>query len=52
MDFKEIFENFKTILTEKYFCFEGRAGRAEFWQFILSVFVIYIVLSLVSNILA
>lgn len=27
--------NFKTILTEKYFTFEGRATRGEFWRFVL-----------------
>lgn len=32
---EEIINNFKTIITGKYICFDGRAGRGEFWRFIL-----------------
>ena len=41
-----IIENFKTILTKKYFCFEGRAGRAEFWYWFLACVIINIVLGI------
>lgn len=37
--FQEVLENFKNIVTKKYFCFEGRAGRSEFWLF-TAVFLI------------
>ena len=46
-----IIENFKTILTKKYFCFEGRAGRAEFWQWVLAVIIINVVLSIVEGLI-
>lgn len=31
--FQKAFESFKNIVIGKYFCFDGRAGRAEFWLF-------------------
>ena len=46
-----IIENFKNILTKKYFCFEGRADRAEFWMWVLVCFVINIVLGIVDGII-
>ena len=27
MDVKAIIENYRKVVTEKYFCFEGRTGR-------------------------
>lgn len=44
-----IIDNFKTILTRKYFCFEGRAARAEFWYWVLACFIINIVLGIVDG---
>ena len=44
-----IIDNFKTILTKKYFCFEGRAARAEFWYWVLACFIINIVLGIVDG---
>lgn len=41
----EIINNFKECVTTKFFCFEGRAGRKEFWYFILANAVISSVLS-------
>ena len=35
MDFNAIKDNFINILTKKYFCFEGKADRKEFWNFFL-----------------
>lgn len=46
-----IIENFKTILTKKYICFEGRAGRAEFWYWVLACFIINVVLGIVDGII-
>ncbi len=44
MDFNAIKDNFINILTKKYFCFEGKADRKEFWYFFLVVVVISVVL--------
>jgi len=43
MDVKQLFENFKTVVTQHYADFNGRAGRGEFWQYIL-VYVVIVVL--------
>lgn len=51
MTAKTIVDNCKEIVTKKYFCFEGRAGRAEFWQWVLAVFIINIVLNIVDSII-
>ena len=32
---KEIINHFITIVTKKYFCFEGRAKQGEFWRYVL-----------------
>ena len=50
MSFKEVVTNFKDIFTKKFFCFEGRAGRKEFWMWVLMVFVISIVLGLIPKV--
>ena len=44
-----IINNFIDIVTKKYFCFEGRAGRAEFWQFFLVNFIVGIILSVIQQ---
>lgn len=45
MDMKTAVE---TVLREKYVEFNGRARRAEFWWFILFVFVVSTILSLID----
>lgn len=45
------FENFVDILTKKYCCFEGRAGRAEFWYWVLARFIIGIVSGILDGII-
>ena len=37
---QKLIGNFINILTRKYFCFTGRAGRAEFWLWILVMFIV------------
>lgn len=37
-------DNFKMCMTEKYLKFEGRATRGEYWKFVLSQFVIILIL--------
>ena len=41
--------NFIEIITKKYFCFEGRAGRKEFWMFFLANFIINTILSFIPK---
>ena len=41
--------NFVEIITKKYFCFEGRAGRKEFWMFFLANFIINTILSFIPK---
>ena len=45
MFFQDLIANTKDILTKKYYCFEGRAGRKEFWLWVLVVFVISLILN-------
>ncbi len=40
----EIIQNFKDILTKKYFLFDGRASRKEFWYYVLVNAVIIAIL--------
>ena len=47
MDPKEVIDNFVNIVTKKYFCFEGKAGRKEFWEFFLVCVVINLVLGFI-----
>ena len=35
-----LIDNYKDIITKKYFCFEGRASRKEFWMFFLANFIV------------
>lgn len=46
MDMKTAVE---TVLREKYVEFNGRAQRAEFWWFILFIFVVSAILSLIDK---
>ncbi|NLX67353.1 MAG: DUF805 domain-containing protein [Bacteroidales bacterium] len=46
----EYIENFKEIVTNKYAQFSGRAGKAEFWQYILVFVLINVAFSLLSSI--
>ena len=50
MFFKDLIENTKTIITKKYFCFEGRAGRKEFWMWILVIFALNFIFNLIPKI--
>ena len=51
MDFSKVIGNYKTIITQKYVCFEGCAGREEFWYFFLANFVISFILSIVDGLI-
>ena len=48
-----IIENWKLVVLERYTKFDGRAGRAEFWWFVLANLVVFVALAIliaVSNI--
>ena len=47
---QKVISNFINILTRKYFCFTGRAGRTEFWLWILVMFIVSTVLGFVPKI--
>ena len=47
---QKLIGNFINIVTKKYFCFNGRAGRAEFWLFFLAVFIVNTILGFVPKI--
>ena len=49
MFFKDLIANAKMIVTQKYFCFEGRAGRKEFWMWILAAFIVNFILGLIPG---
>ena len=49
MDFQTIFDYCKLCITEKYADFTGRATRAEYWSFALTVAVITGVLNLIAR---
>ncbi|HHW81525.1 MAG TPA: DUF805 domain-containing protein [Bacteroidales bacterium] len=46
----EFIENFKDVITNKYAQFNGRADKAEFWQYVLVYILISIAFSLLSGI--
>lgn len=50
MDPKAVINNFLTIVKTKYFCFEGRADRAEFWQYMLVNFIAGIIFSVIPKV--
>jgi uncharacterized membrane protein YhaH (DUF805 family) len=45
-----IIENWKLVVLERYAKFDGRAGRAEFWWFVLANLLVYIVLAILMEI--
>ena len=47
--FQELIGNCKTIITKKYFCFEGRAARKEFWMWVLALIIINFILGLIPG---
>lgn len=47
---KNLIENFKTIVTKKYFCFDGRAGLREFWLWVLMMFVASVIFNIIPKV--
>ncbi len=50
MDVNALIDNFRRIVTQHYFDFEGRARRQDFWYFVLVYVVIAVVLGIVQSI--
>ena len=48
--FKKLIDNAKTIITQKYFCFEGRAGQGEFWRWFLALAIVNFVCGLIPKV--
>lgn len=48
----DVVSNFKDVVFNKYVKFEGRADRAEFWQYALVLFLIGLVFSILGSIFA
>ena len=42
-DFNEVVENFKSVVTNKYFCFDGRMGKREYWMYFIPAFILGII---------
>ncbi len=49
MDPKTILDNYTRVLTQHYFDMNGRVGRAEFWYFMLAVFVFAVIAALLES---
>ena len=50
MNLKNPVDNFLYIVTQRYFCFDGRASRKEYWMFVLAAFAISFILNLIPGI--
>ena len=48
--FKKLIDNAKAIITQKYFCFEGRAGQGEFWRWFLAVMIVNFICGLIPKV--
>ena len=44
-----LIEAWKTVVLERYAQFQGRAGRAEYWWFVLANFIVVLVLNVLAR---
>jgi uncharacterized membrane protein YhaH (DUF805 family) len=51
MDANGIIGNFRSIVTEHYVDFQGRARRAQYWYYMLVYMVIFIVLAIIQQVI-
>lgn len=49
MNINSLVENYKTVVLERYAKFDGRAGRREFWYFVLANLIISFIVSLLRT---
>ncbi len=47
-----IIENWKLVVLQRFAKFDGRAGRAEFWWYVLANVVVYVALAILAQISA
>ncbi len=45
-----IIENWKLVVLQRFAKFDGRAGRGEFWWFVLANFIVYVALAILLQI--
>ena len=45
IDFNQVIEHCKTVLTTQYFCFDGRMSKKDFWMFMIPVLIVNCLLS-------
>src|SRR3569832_2423937 len=50
MDFNKLWQNFVDTVTNHYLDFNGRMGRAQYWYYILVVFVLAIGVAIVASV--
>ena len=46
----QLIESWKLVVLERYAKFDGRAGRAEFWWFVLANLVVVVALAILASI--
>ena len=46
----QLIESWKLVVLERYAKFDGRAGRAEFWWFVLANFLVFVALAILAGI--
>ena len=51
MTFEELKNNYVSVVKDKFFCFEGRADRKEFWYFVLANFCISIMIGIIDGLI-
>ena len=51
MDVNVLINNFRSVITEHYFDFNGRARRQTFWYFVLVYVVIAVVIGIIGSII-
>jgi len=50
MDFNKLWQNFVDTVTNHYLDFNGRMGRAQYWYYILVVFVLAIGVAIIASV--
>ena len=51
LNFESVKNNFIDVVKNRYFCFEGTAGRKEFWQYIIVPVVLMVATNILTTIL-
>lgn len=46
----QLIEAWKLVVLERYAKFDGRAGRGEFWWFVLANFLVYVALAVLAQV--